>query len=1285
MSRFNLTPSQDSQDKITGIVKQMNDAGFEGAGQAFLPTLQRTAKPMLNQIPSLSMNQASQGKPNKLASMATGASTWVVDALKPTAKNVWNLATTGFRVAAEMSSEIGYRNANGGVSESEAQTLINKQLNTEYNRKSKELTKRLASNDITKTQYDKMHNDLVKIYGSPIADSYRSMTEARNKENGFYDWQTGQYKPEATIGDIYNVIDGAIALATIGTGGTAKGTVMQTVKDGIFKNGGDFMLGNLARFTTAEKIASFTGKPVVSKAASVFTKVDGIIAKTIETVPGLREYSNRQIAALGGDYSAKQFIKAATGEMIINAPLRRWNYEAAEQIVESIANDEFFSTPEGQSWLASGASQSVLMAGMLLEGGPIGFVTKLFKKVSSTTKVMMFGDDLSVKFATDIKSLMKQFNLSEDDALLKLMQSHDGAYGTGADHFFSLASKDGTSAAGWDWLTRNMDKVDAFKSINATLFKNKSLMQAAFAGVARDLVAAGKEINIDNVMEHMLKWQKAGEINEIINKMAQTKGLLTAGQRAVVAPWSREIQENLVKKATDAIKQVNVLAKDSGMAKADRLAAQKKAVVDLIKQAQKSGQPWAQHDALVDDMIKSIESAKYGFKPKNIKAGTKLGEGDSIINALRMRESAVAAKKVPGMAKYYKELKELGYVPVMPDNVSNPFVSAAEAADTKIASMIVGAPKAGKASILGISKPVAVAEATKLLGDDVALVYGAKPEFAAVGALIRRLGFGIDDAHVEAYRMITTNAAENIDSIKVGKNGVNLNGVETLNTLRQAMEDPDGGFMLRALKGTATDMRQLSVVEIKGILGVSHDVAKEVQRSIIQAHLDVPIHIRGAGDKLVDHAMRNPLQRYYMRAQGALRYSWNPFFMTQEIVETKILASLALGPEATAMSVMRRLKPGSAAQIDDVVKKMTEYRMLDPTRYGEAATNVVLGKVSANIRMTQKRDLASLVISIGERLGVDDIDTLLTKHSDEIIGIIRPIVQYPERGIINSNFARTMNIMVFPSRYNVKVTGLAIKALAQQRPAVQGAIVRGLIDFNGWLKSDVGLAWQQDYAAEIAVFKWLTPVNSLDWTMKRLSGEGNSMSDVGLVGGLPFGVWTQILSNQGIIDTQTPYVNPKTGDIYDKRIPSSMQGRVAMAITDMLASTFTYPGRTLGLPGKSQLTREVAYRATGASWEDFTSTKYSITDLPPDQQRAQAYWSNRAKELGIDKPTGMDNPPEAVTSAPSTSVNTNLKLLESQYGPAQKFSKRDIREAKVKKSTSSKNKTPVPFNQIVGR
>jgi hypothetical protein len=43
--------------------------------------------------------------------------------------------------------------------------------------------------------------------------------------------------------------------------------------------------------------------------------------------------------------------------------------------------------------------------------------------------------------------------------------------------------------------------------------------------------------------------------------------------------------------------------------------------------------------------------------------------------------------------------------------------------------------------------------------------------------------------------------------------------------------------------------------------------------------------LRGAGDKAVDWLYKvNPLQKYYSRIQSAMRYTYNPFFKTQEAV-----------------------------------------------------------------------------------------------------------------------------------------------------------------------------------------------------------------------------------------------------------------------------------------------------------------------------------------------------------------------------------------------------------------
>jgi len=523
---------------------------------------------------------------------------------------------------------------------------------------------------------------------------------------------------------------------------------------------------------------------------------------------------------------------------------------------------------------------------------------------------------------------------------------------------------------------------------------------------------------------------------------------------------------------------------------------------------------------------------------------------------------------------------------------------------------------------------------------------------------------------MEAYRMVMTNAAENIDNL-----GTGTKGITAIQKLQQYAENSK----------TIGDLRQMTTKEISTALGISKETARNVQKAIVEAHLQVPVAVRGLADRAVDFAMKSnvagkPLQGLYARTQGALRYTYNPFFRIQEAVETKLLGAAATDGRTAWMSTFGGLAPKNRAHLNDVVEKMTAARMFDvgtggAATFGEGATNAAIGRITARIGNLQKRDLAAVVDTMAEKYGMT-VDDLLATRGQDVIDLIRPIVQYPTKGVINSNFAKMANLVAFPTRYNAKVTSLAAQALARQSPMVQGAALRGIADFNSWLKGPDGLAWQQDYANEIRFMKWLTPINSIDSTMKLLGGNVNSWAEVGQLGGLPFGVWTQILNDQGIIDTQTPYVDPKTGNIFSTKVPESAKGRMAMAIMDMLGSAFTFPGRTVGLPGKQQTVRDLTNRIVGTSGNDFTTVTHSPSELTPDQQVAQKFWQERANASGKSLPVNKQTQPAIIN---------NKLVVPTNYSIPKKFNAVELRNMKKATSTTSKKKQPVNFNAIINR
>ena len=1239
---------------IDGLISDMAKNGVKTSGQSFIGAGTSTSlKPFKPQIAGTTLEQQGNialDKQNKLpVPLAVGAAvgTWAGNLAKDVGKNVYTSLSNAAIITGKFVQKEAFQLAHNGQDQIAFHGNNYSKLNDEYTQTSSLLSKQLKSGVIGLTEYNKQLADLDKNVGVPM----RMELDKINSNSTQYqirDWKTGNYRDVNPIGDAIDIANAAFTILTLGTGGEAKAVLADTLYSNFTK-----LMGRDMFITGLEKIGLKSTNDAITSLAG---KIDTIVGDAITKIPGLREYVERQVLKLGGDLTAKKFVTNAIAETFLHAPLREMNIESAQKVVDSVRDGNFLSTPEGETFLSSGAGNALMLAGMALEGGPLGFLTKTFGKLGSAVKVSMFGSELASTTELFIKNIT-------DPAVLEILQRGGTKIeGTFLDHIFRMSSKVGDAAEGWAWLSKQTPEVRAaLKSVQESLSSGRVAGAAAVTsmqGIIGKLLAAGKEVNVENVMKDMLQWQRAGEIGVEVTPKLIARGIINAGDKVVPIKFARQDINKLIKAIDTIAKDTLTAFKEAGLkGKPELLKAQKQAIVEYIAKAEKEGVQWTQHADIMKHITDSIENGK---TIGHVKGGI---------------ESIDAAKYVKGITgKLKKELLATGYVIGLPKLVTHPFVSIAEASGSKLASTLVGEVKGGMAQTFGLVNKAPVGELTKLLGDDVALVRGRSPAFGAIGKTLEKLGLSAQQSTAEAYKMVTTNAANAIDKLGVGEKGVNV-----LNALQNFTEKTK----------TLSDIRQMTNGEIVKALGdagmkISKESAGKIQNAITKAHIDVPLALIGLADRATSVAQAIPytgrLQSIYSRIQGALRYTFNPFFHLQEMTETNLLSTAATSGRSTHLSTFLGFGNRPSKEIlTEIVAKMEKANMLDATMFGEGASNVALGRITANIGKIQKRELASVVNDLAEKYKMT-VDTLLATRGQDVIDMIRPIVQYPTKGILNSNLAKAMNLAVFPARYNLKVTSLAVKAIANQTPAIQGAVIRGLWNYENWLKSDAGMAWQQDYANEIRFMKWITPVNSLEWTMKTLQGDRGSFMDLGQLGGLPFGVWGTILQDQGIIPRQSPYVDPKTGEIFSTKIPQSVKGRMAMAITDMIGSAFTFPGRTVGLPSKQQNLRDFVNRLVGTDKTDFGIVYRNPAELSLQDQELQKYWLERAKANGvtITKPVFK----------PSITLKDGVVVNSSSAPLLVKHSSSDILKAKhaqsLAKKTSGK-KQPVDFNAIVNR
>lgn len=503
------------------------------------------------------------------------------------------------------------------------------------------------------------------------------------------------------------------------------------------------------------------------------------------------------------------------------------------------------------------------------------------------------------------------------------------------------------------------------------------------------------------------------------------------------------------------------------------------------------------------------------------------------------------------------------------------------------------------------------------------------PVISQIAGLFEHLGLSPRSANEAGFRKLSENLTANIAELPVAKTlgmkaddtGDMTNGGRAVLSLLQRyiddMKPSAAGNVLvagRATGSSVNDIRQLTVHEVMDALKVTKSEARQVMRAVNKGYLDTPLELRGMGDKVVDTLYAiNPLQKYYSRIQSSLRYNYNPFFRTQEAVETNLLSGIQGGNKFSALVDHNLIWNKTKNTLDDGVKIMDNAGMFESSFSGEAAQDQIFGRITANITAGQKRDLAGLAMDIAKTKGIT-LEELVKKSPEDVMDAMRVVVQYPRNGILASPLARTMNLVFFPVRYNAKVTMVAAKVLAKQPPSVQKAVIHSLFNVREWLKSDEGIAWQSKHTDAIQVFNWLTPINSIESTLNLLGHKPDSLAEIGQLGGLPLGIITQILDSQGIINLNRPYVDPKTGDVIPKYVPETAKARAATALGDLLGSMFTYPGRVLGLPGKGQMIRSEVKNIIDTNGTDFNKLAQDDNLTPLQKNWVRVLGGDHSKE-----------------------------------------------------------------------
>lgn len=1099
---------------------------------------------------------------------------------------------------------------------------------------------------ITQVQYKNGLNNLNSAY----SDMQKNVNETNSQaqQNATDTLNTGI----TTVSDLIGIV----------TAGSSEGLTLTA--EMAAKEAGDGTAGNMIKF--------FGQREVGDQLFGAATKIDTVVTDFVGKVNKLTTWDGLlpqgKIALLshdaivsGADHlSSQQIAKNVAVNLLLKRPLvYQTNIDLATDLYKNMASGN----------LSGAALETVLIGSMALSGGPIGWAMESLGKAGDTLKAAMFPKG----FAADVMKVGGSLTKEAQDYVDKAAKQT--ASRQSFNNNVSMFIGDGTQGQ----IDRVLaEKMAAGKEADVLMWKvlEQTNMQraggnaATAAGYLKDFYASigdggwmGTK-SAEELINHGITWARNRELvvqDAIKNGMARNLaerivlGRMDSSDKQLIIKAMAEVDAKFGSVFTQSDTPVSTFKDftqmvDHGHADFEKMGqlqdARLQALADLIDRYPNAA--WTNSETFLTELRSVIKNTAHSTQDM-AKAIQKIRAGKELQGAISPEVQQQIAKD--------------GHLAILPKRYTyTPYVSPEEASKNGLTFKSNAVPKEVKNS------PQA-----SLFEHAVAPV----PILQSFGKLLQNIGLspeGTQELVQQQFR-------------------ANFNGVmkQTLTDSTSNLKSMDGETVLtklydeiRAYNGhnginlPITDLRQLTTTRIKGALGadLTDAEAKAIMASINTSMLGIPLSLRGLGDKIQDiNLAANPLARWFSRVQGSGRFVWNPFFRTQQAYQTEMLTQMEAKAQTGSFKIAqlpflnRVNETVFGHQWNEVQNTLSvlETREIFAPHIQSSQMVGIEGRIGTRITKSEKQSLAGLVTQLSKNAGYTDVGKYVGDNEPEVIDLLRTITTNNHTvGTLDSPLVRSINLAFFPFRYNMKVAGLMADKLSLLSAPTQVALLAGIYNFNDWLRSDNGVAWQQQHSQALGLMSWLSPAYPISYIVKlgedAIHPEEASVGDMGMLGGLPFGFIGQFLQSAGLIDMSPPYVNPTTGEVYPKYIPQTNKALVNLALQDMIGQVFTYPGAIVGLPSKGSILRGFTNAVVGGK-NDFTPQAVTLT---PYQQHQQQIIQQQAEKQGTAKATGQplaqpakvpDNqittvPQPDVTAPPRPTAGRSTRKKKSDYRPA---------------------------------
>lgn len=434
-----------------------------------------------------------------------------------------------------------------------------------------------------------------------------------------------------------------------------------------------------------------------------------------------------------------------------------------------------------------------------------------------------------------------------------------------------------------------------------------------------------------------------------------------------------------------------------------------------------------------------------------------------------------------------------------------------------------------------------------------------------------------------------------VSSVKIGTTEV------PVSRLYPYLNDIKSSLKSNALLGGRYTIADLTAGDLVK-LGVDKDIASKIV-SIARKSAILPVAQTGFAQTLVDAAKAYvPGYNQYLRMVGNIKYNsiLSPFFALRVYGKMQVLKTLnegfvsaSLGDSATLSritNVLRKspiLREGIAPEVTVAEQKLVADEILSkmPKETKDYLSNpdINLEQISTdkNIKFqnqTQSRmfwhnalgyntvlDSASFAKDIAKKYGMTLEEALGYSVKDgnkiynnptmyaRIADSIETTFHYSP-GVMTSPMMRTLNVVMFPIRFETKVLQATAKFISNMPPAQRIILMTDLNHFAQYIQTPEGKKWQKENQSKIqSIVDYILPYQSIGHTLGSIADGNFSIGNSFQLGGIPLGFVSNILQDLALTPSSDK-VNAVTGKKNKRSVPKTLLSKQSadVVFTDLV-------------------------------------------------------------------------------------------------------------------------------------